>query len=136
MKEELFRKKSLDKVKSPESLDDYIRVSNPGVWLLLAGIIALLLGACVWGIFGRVDSTVPATVLVEDGKAVCYLSEENITSARTGLTVRFADTEAVIVSVGEWGEPCALEAELDLPDGYYEAVVVVESFKPLSFILN
>ena len=35
MNEEIFRKKSLDKVKSPENLDDYIRVSNPGVWLFI-----------------------------------------------------------------------------------------------------
>ena len=49
MSEEIFRKKSLDKVKSPENLDDYIQVSNPGVWLLLVSVIILLAGACVWG---------------------------------------------------------------------------------------
>ena len=28
-----FRQESLDRAKSPEQLDDYIRVSNPGVWV-------------------------------------------------------------------------------------------------------
>ncbi len=31
MNEQLFRKKSLDKVQSSESLNDYVRVANPGV---------------------------------------------------------------------------------------------------------
>ena len=70
MNEEIFKKKSLDKVKSPESIDDYIRVSNPGVWLLLISVIVLLIGAVVWGIFGRIDSTVSASVRIENGTAV------------------------------------------------------------------
>ena len=45
MDNELFRKKSLEKVKSPENIDDFIRVSNPGVWLILISVIMLMVGA-------------------------------------------------------------------------------------------
>lgn len=31
MDNELFRKKNLSKIISPENIDDFIRVSNPGV---------------------------------------------------------------------------------------------------------
>ena len=41
MSEKLFRKQSLDKVTSPEQLNDYVRVSNPGVWMILAAVIIL-----------------------------------------------------------------------------------------------
>lgn len=139
MSEEIFRKKSLDKVKSPESLDDYIRVSNPGVWLLLISIIVLLAGACVWGVFGHIDSTVPTTVHIENGTAVCYITEENITSVKVGQTVKLEDCEAVIESIGikdETGYPCVLSDISSLSDGFYEGKVIVESYKPLSFILN
>ena len=139
MSEEIFRKKSLDKVKSPESLDDYIRVSNPGVWLLLVSVIVLLLGACVWGIFGHIDSTVPTTVHIENGTAVCYIAEENITSVKVGQTVKIEDCEAVIESVGNKtadGYVCTLSDISELADGFYEGNIIVESYKPLSFILN
>ena len=139
MSEELFRKKSLEKAKSPENLDDYIQVSNPGVWLLLASVIVILIGVCVWGIFGHVDSTVPSAVLVENGAAACYIAEEALTSVQTGMTVQFADAKAVIVTIGEKGElgyACTLAAETALPDGFYEGKVVINSYKPLSFILN
>ena len=42
---DLFRKKSMEKVTSPEQLNDYIRVSNPGVWTVLAAVVILLAGA-------------------------------------------------------------------------------------------
>ncbi len=51
---EIFREKSLERVQSPEQLNDYIKVTTPRVWLVLIAVILLLLGVIVWGIFGRV----------------------------------------------------------------------------------
>ena len=139
MSEEIFRKKSLDKVKSPESLDDYIRVSNPGVWLLLISVIVLLIGAVVWGIFGHIDSTVSATFRVENGEAVCYIAEENIKGITEGMTVKFDGKEAVIESIGakENSEyACTLKTDDALTDGFYDGEVVTKSYNPLSFVLN
>ena len=49
----IFRQKSIDKVSSPEKLDDYIRVTTPGVWITITAIIILLVGTIVWGTFGE-----------------------------------------------------------------------------------
>ena len=138
MGEEIFRKKSLDKVKSPENLDDYIRVSNPGVWLLLVSVIVLLAGACVWGIWGHIDSTVDANVRAENGAVVCYVEDGGISSMQTGMIVKFDDFEATITEIRqESGDySCTLQSDQQVPDGVYEGTVVVESYKPLSFILN
>ena len=46
MSDQIFRKKSLDRISSPEQLNDYIRVANPGIWMILAAVIILLAGAC------------------------------------------------------------------------------------------
>ena len=54
MNEQLFRKKSVDKVSSPEQLNEYIRVANPGVWMVLAAIVILLAGGgCSYASDGR-----------------------------------------------------------------------------------
>lgn len=45
--------KSLNRVKSPEDLNDYIRVANPGVWLVLVAVVILLAGVCIWGFFRK-----------------------------------------------------------------------------------
>ena len=52
---ELFRKKAMDKVQSPEQLNDYIRVTTPSVWLVLIALIILLVGVFAWGIAGTVS---------------------------------------------------------------------------------
>ena len=46
----------MDKISSPEQMNDYIRVANPSVWMILAAIIVLLIGVCVWGMYGQLDT--------------------------------------------------------------------------------
>ncbi|MCR5626865.1 MAG: hypothetical protein K6F99_06070 [Lachnospiraceae bacterium] len=50
----IFREKSIERVSSPEKLNDYIRVSSPSVWLIMGAIIVLLLGLLIWSVFGTV----------------------------------------------------------------------------------
>ena len=52
----IFREKSMDRVSSPEALNDYIRVTTPSVWIVLAAIVILLAGMLAWSIFGTVET--------------------------------------------------------------------------------
>lgn len=139
MNEEIFRKKSIDKIKSPDNLHEYIRVSNPSVWLLLGGVILLLVGACIWGIFGRVDSTVNTAVYAEDGVAACYVAEEDIYSIKSGMPVKIDGYKASISEISDKDGQyyiCLLELEQPVPDGFYNGKIVVGKNKPINFILN
>ena len=50
----IFRKKSLERVTSPEQLDDYIKVTTPSVWIILAATLILIIGVLVWAVFGKI----------------------------------------------------------------------------------
>ena len=63
----LFRKKSLERISSPEQLNAYIRVSTPSVWMLLAAIVILLVDVCVWGVFGHLDTRLSVAAIAQDG---------------------------------------------------------------------
>ena len=52
----IFREKSLNRVSSPEQLDDYIRVTTPPVWLILLALFILIVGIFVWATFGSVTA--------------------------------------------------------------------------------
>ena len=52
MSDSIFRKKSLDHISSPEEIDDYIKVTKPGMWLVLAAIVLMLTAVIIWGIVG------------------------------------------------------------------------------------
>jgi hypothetical protein len=48
MKSELFRKESVEKITSPEDLNTYVKVLNPRVWLILAGIAIAIIGLVIF----------------------------------------------------------------------------------------
>ncbi len=52
----VFRQKSLDRVSSPEQLNDYIRVTTPSVWLVMLALVLLLTGILVWSAVSRVEA--------------------------------------------------------------------------------
>lgn len=158
MAETIFRKKSMDRISSPEHMDDYIKVSSPGVWLLLAAIAALLIGACVWSVFGRLDSTIEAAVLVENGVGVCWLPDQDAAAVETGMPVEFGGVECTVAAVsgvpvqltsgvndyylhvsglaaGTWTRAISV-GEAPVADGVYPAQIVVERLAPISFVLN
>ena len=55
-KKSIFREKSIQRVSSPEQLNDYIRVTTPSVWLVLIAIVVLLVGILAWSVFGTVQT--------------------------------------------------------------------------------
>lgn len=139
MSEPIFREKSLQKVKSPDNLDEYIRIASPGVWLIMITIIFLLLGFCVWSVFGTVNTVVSADVHCEDGSAVCYVAEKDMQKVQLGMTVEFGDYTGTIAEItlrdGNIGA-CSLDTEAAVPDGIYSASILVESIHPSAFLTN
>lgn len=133
MADEIFRKKSLDKIKSPDQLNDYVRVANPGVWLILCAVIVLLIGFCVWGIFGQIKTTVPAQITVDSGKITCTV-DSDIDKIEVGMTVEAGDSNGVVKSVD--AESGLVEIDISLSNGVYEGEIVTENIAPLSFVFN
>ena len=92
-KDSIFREKSLERIASPEKLNDYLRVTSPGIWLLLATVIILLAGVCIWGIFGRIRSTAVAAVVTKDGKSTCLVPADALEGVIQYHTVIVDDEE-------------------------------------------
>ena len=68
MNESIFRQKSLDRISSPEEIDNYIRVTRPSLWLALGVIILLLAALILWSVTARIEATT-----VVDGQTVTEL---------------------------------------------------------------
>lgn len=157
MNDKLFRKKSVDRMSSPEQLNDYIKVTNPGIWAVLSAIIILLVGFCVWGFFGKLETKLNVVAVSENGETVCYVKEEDISSVKEQLTVRINGNDYSVVSVasrpvavseefseyalhvgelkmGEWVYVVRLSGQLE--EGDYRAQIVLNSVSPMSFVFN
>ena len=57
----IFRKTALDKISSPDQLDEVIVITPPSFWLAMLGAGVILLTALIWSIFGRIPVNVSAT---------------------------------------------------------------------------
>lgn len=111
MKESIFRKKSLDRISSPEQLNDYIRASNPGVWLVLGAIVALLISVCVWGIFGKLDTKLTTAAVCENGKLFCFVREDDIEKVKSGMKVLVNEDECAVTGISE--KPVSTDENFD-----------------------
>ncbi len=58
MRRDLFRKVALDKLSSPEQLDQLITLTTPRAWFALIAIGGILVTAILWGIFGSIPTKV------------------------------------------------------------------------------
>lgn len=56
-KNEIFRKSNLERISSPEKMNNYIKVINPSVVIMLIGLGLLLIGGLAWGFFGNIPQT-------------------------------------------------------------------------------
>jgi HlyD family secretion protein len=95
----IFRKVSLERLSSPEQLDQMVQVTDPKGWLALAGLGALLLATVGWGIWGSIPTEAAGTgILLRQGGV------SDLVSAASG------QVQEVLVRVGdviEKGQPVA-----------------------------
>ena len=154
-----MEEKKLRKVDSPEQLNQYIRLSNPGVWILLIAIVVLLIGVCAWGFFGKIDTKITTVAISSDYNSYVYIKEADLEKVKTGMSVEIVNNENKyeIVNIettpekvtdelseyarhlgnfqiGEWVYKCKLNR--NLREGTYSANIVVESIAPMVFITN
>lgn len=88
MNKTIFRKASIDKISSPDQLNDYIKVSNPSVWIALAALFILLAAVFVWGFTGSLPTTVHTKGIAEGGSVACYVRTDDAASIRAGQAVK------------------------------------------------
>lgn len=159
MSDKLFRKKNMEKMASPEQLDDYIHVSSPSSWAVLAAFIILLVGMCIWGLFGRLDTTVSVVGVNENGGVVCYVKENEGRKIEKGMGVEINGGEFSVVAAepnpilvdssipeyarylgelreGEW----VYRVHTDCGEGsegqVFGAEIVIERVRPFYFVTN
>jgi hypothetical protein len=137
MEKQIFREKSVNRISSPEELNDYLRVNNPGIWTILAAVIFLLAGFLVWACVGTLETKALAQVSVDEGKAVVYVSGNKAERIAEGMVLEVEESEYTLkdVSFDEYGRAIAL-ADVRLPKGEYEGEVIIERITPIRFLFR
>ena len=136
-KNELFRQSSMDRISSPEQLQDYMRVTSPGIWMVLAAVIILLCGGFVCASAGKLETTVKVRATAENGLVTVSVPSAQEDSIESGMVLRASGETGEIEYVYE-NEAGTLTctSSMQLPDGVYDAEIVTESISPIRFLIN
>ncbi len=88
MENNLFRKKSVEHISSPEQLHDYMRVTSPRLWMILSVVAALLIGFIIFACTTRMESTRSLKFQVESGWISSIVSSSDIDLIKIHMPVR------------------------------------------------
>ena len=133
--ETVFRKETLERISSPEQLTDYLRITNPGVWVILTAVILLLAGLFAWSMIGTLETTASVKVIVaNDNAQIVPVDAATITE---GMIFRVNSEEYTVALADndDLGRYYGL-ASVDLPDGIYDGTIVVDQVHPIDFLLS
>ena len=133
----IFRKKAIDRISSPEQLTDYLRVTNPGIWVLLGAVIILLAGLFMWSMVGDLETLSDGVAVVSGGQAQIMVSEGSTEKIEAGMIFRIGGDEYSITAVekDDYGRTVAF-APIDKADGKYDVSIVTESIHPITFLFS
>lgn len=136
-KKNIFSQQALDKINSPEQLHDYMKVTNPGIWIILAAVILLLGGMFAWASIGKLETTANAMAVIENGNARVMLTEIAAAPITSEMSVRIGsqDYDIATVTQDEYGRAVAL-APVTLPNGSYDAKIIIETLSPITFLFR
>ncbi len=153
----LFRKKSIDRISSPEALHDYMRVTSPRLWMILTAVVVLLAGFIVFASTATMENTIHIRAQVvryqeqEEGKqeekemtyVAAYFPMDQIDVIKTGMKLRLGQEEGRVswISASEDDDKLTVLFEMDhsyipLADGEYDAELILESTTPIRFLWN
>ncbi len=86
----IFRKVALERLSSPEQLDQLLQVTDPKGWLALGALGLLLLTSVAWGVFGSIPTEARGEgILLRRGGVTSVVAAEN------------GQVEEILVSVGD-----------------------------------
>ncbi|MBI4276876.1 MAG: HlyD family efflux transporter periplasmic adaptor subunit [Armatimonadetes bacterium] len=124
MQQGLFRPAALERLSSPDQLDQLLQVTSPKGWLALASLTVLIVGAVVWSIVGSLATTVRAQgVLIKKGGA--HVIASHAAGEITEVKVERGDVIArgqVVATV----EPYATNVSRDVINPFPEPMRVLE----------
>ncbi len=87
----IFRKVSLERLSSPDQLDELVRVTTPKGWIALIAVGVLIVFAIIWGIVGEIPTKVYGTTKLVRGSGIAQIVAP-VSGRVVDIAVREGDT--------------------------------------------
>ena len=165
MNKPVFNPKALKAITSPDDLEKTVRVTTPGIWLILLACAALLAGLIAWGFWGTATTGVKTRgVVLENHQVISLLTEAEMRQIKVGETADVNGVTATVETIStlpisrseavqmlgsaylaedimnkDWGFPVTLK--LDSTDSFtrnlsYPVHIMTERVSPISLLFR
>jgi hypothetical protein len=88
----IFRQSTLDRLSTPEDLDELMHITSPRYWLVLVALAGLLLTALLWSIVTTIPTTVSAAGALGTApgglQAIVFVPADKSVQVRPGMAVK------------------------------------------------
>lgn len=92
---QIFREAALERLSTPDRLDQGLTIVGSAGWIALAGLVALIIGGTIWSLTIKVPITVPGSgILLEPGGML------EVTTGSRGRLVSFSVTPGAEIAKG------------------------------------
>ena len=123
---QLFSKEALDKLRSPERLDNLLSVTNPISWMLLTAVLIFIFSILIWSIFGAFTVKADGMGLIMDSAGVAeiyHISGGKVTDiyVSKGDFVKRGTLIAHVVQAGSFADTVIAQHSMDLAGNDREA---------------
>ena len=118
VKRDLFRKRALDRLRSPDDLDTFFTAATPVVWVSLVTVLLLVFSGIAWSFFGVLSDKVSGTGLIVDSAGIVNISPSTggrvvELRAETGDTVQKGQIVALVEQYSVEQDIAKLKADLN-----------------------
>ena len=126
------------RMSSPEQLNDYLKVTSPKIWLLLAAVALLIGGLLLWSGFTTIESYATGTARAVGGElTVTFDDAKKAGKVQAGMEMTVGDVQTEILTVGtNENNEIVASAHAKIPDGLYTVRVGYKTTQVLSMLLN
>lgn len=126
------------RISSPEQLNDYLKVTTPKIWVLLAATALLIVGLLLWGSFTTIESYASGRAIAVGGELIATFDDAaKASKVQPGMEMEVGDVRAEVLTIGkdENGNLVA-SARANIPDGSYDVRVGYKATQVISMLLN
>ena len=126
------------RISSPEQLNDYLKVTNPKIWMLFVAVLLLVGGLLLWSSFTTIESYATGTARAVGGElTVTFDDAAKASKVLPGMEMEVGDVQTEVLTVGtDEGGGVVASAHANIPDGSYSVRVGYKTTQVISMLLN